>query len=56
MNMREALDLYLEEAESSKVVFPPPVRAAKSRNVVPIEVDREWHSRFSCGSLDFARE
>jgi DNA-binding XRE family transcriptional regulator len=38
-NMREALNLYLEEPESSKVVFPPPARITKSRTVVPVEVD-----------------
>lgn len=38
-NMREALHLYLEEPESSKVVFPPPASTPKTRNVVPVEVD-----------------
>ncbi len=38
-NMREALNLYLEEPESSKVVFPPPARARANRNVVGVEVD-----------------
>lgn len=38
-NMREALNLYLEEPESSKVVFPPPARMPTTRNVVAVEVD-----------------
>ncbi len=38
-NMREALNLYLEEPESSKVIFPPPAREIKTRNVVAVEVD-----------------
>ena len=38
-NMQEALNLYLEEPESSKVVFPPPARTRASRNVVGVEVD-----------------
>jgi len=38
-NMREALNLYLEEPESSRVVFPPPSRTRTSRNVVAVEVD-----------------
>lgn len=38
-NMQEALNLYLEEPESSKVVFPPPARTRTNRNVVGVEVD-----------------
>ena len=40
-NMREALNLYLEEPESSRVVFPPPSRTRTNRNVVAVEVDPE---------------
>jgi predicted RNase H-like HicB family nuclease/DNA-binding XRE family transcriptional regulator len=38
-NMVQALNLYLEEPESSRVIFPPPVRTQKSQNVVAVEVD-----------------
>jgi predicted RNase H-like HicB family nuclease len=38
-NMREALNLYLEEPDSSKVIFPSPARIPKARNVVEVEVD-----------------
>jgi len=38
-NMREALNLYLEEPESSSVVFPPTSRTRTNRNVVAVEVD-----------------
>ncbi|MGA2381065.1 MAG: type II toxin-antitoxin system HicB family antitoxin [Spirochaetia bacterium] len=38
-NMQEALNLYLEEPESSKVVFPPPARMPGTRGVVAVEVD-----------------
>jgi antitoxin HicB len=38
-NMAQALNLYLEEPESSTVIFPPPARAPKGQNVVAIEVD-----------------
>lgn len=38
-NMREALNLYLEEPESSKAVFPPPSRIRTNHNVVAVEVD-----------------
>ena len=38
-NMREALNLYLEEPASSRVVFPPPSTIRKSADVVPVEVD-----------------
>ena len=38
-NLREALNLYLEEPESSKVVFPQPARMRRTRNVVAVEVD-----------------
>ena len=38
-NMREALNLYLEEPESSRVRFPQPSRTLTNRNVVAVEVD-----------------
>jgi DNA-binding phage protein len=37
--MREALNLYLREPESSKVLFPAPARVPRSRNVALVEVD-----------------
>jgi DNA-binding XRE family transcriptional regulator len=37
--MREALDLYLEEPPSSKLVFPPPRAIRESANIVAVEVD-----------------
>jgi antitoxin HicB len=38
-NMREALNLYLEEPESSTVVFPKPASELYETNVVAVEVD-----------------
>lgn len=38
-NMREALNLYLEEPASSKVVFPSPAAVWGGADVVPVEVD-----------------
>ena len=38
-NMREALNLYLEEPESSTVVFPAPASELSGKNVVAVEVD-----------------
>jgi predicted RNase H-like HicB family nuclease/DNA-binding XRE family transcriptional regulator len=38
-NMREALNRYLEEPASSRVVFPPPAAIRHSVNVVTVEVD-----------------
>ena len=40
-NMREALNLYLDEPESSTVLFPPPSRRKLRKNVEPVEVDPE---------------
>ncbi len=37
-NMREALDLYLREPETSTAVFPPPLSRSGS-NIVPVEVE-----------------
>ena len=38
-NMHEALNLYLEEPETSKVIFPAPTRTPKARNIVAVEVE-----------------
>ncbi len=38
-NMREALNLYLEEPQSSTVIFPPPSEKPHGGDVVPVEVD-----------------
>lgn len=38
-NMREALNLYLDEPSTSKLLFPPPARVLGGRNVVGVEVD-----------------
>ena len=38
-NMKEALDLYLEEPDTSTVVFPQPLAKAADRKLVPVEVD-----------------
>ena len=38
-NMYEALNLYLEEPESSTVLFPAPISEPSGANVVAIEVD-----------------
>ena len=38
-NMREALNLYLEEPASSSVVFPPPQPELSGPGVVPVEVE-----------------
>jgi len=38
-NMHEALNLYLEEPESSTVVFPEPASELYGANVVAVEVD-----------------
>ena len=38
-NMAEALNLYLDEPASSKVVFPEPVRPPKSPHVVSVKVE-----------------
>ena len=38
-NMQEALNLYLEEPESSKTIFPSPLDRPSGRGVVSVEVD-----------------
>ena len=38
-NMYEALNLYLEEPESSTVLFPAPISEPSGANVVAVEVD-----------------
>jgi DNA-binding XRE family transcriptional regulator len=37
--MKEALNLYLEEPESSSAVFPPPLPDQARSDVVPVEVE-----------------
>ncbi len=37
--MKEALNLYLAEPETSTLIFPPPLANAAGRNIVPVEVD-----------------
>ena len=38
VNMKEALDLYLSEPETSSVVFPEPRKNMKAKNVVEVQV------------------
>lgn len=38
-NLKEALDLYLDEPEDSKIVFPLPHKSAREHNCMAIEVD-----------------
>jgi antitoxin HicB len=38
-NMKEALHLYLEEPETSTIVFPPPLAKVTGRKLAPVEVD-----------------
>ncbi len=38
-NLKEALDLFLDEPEESRLAFPPPRLRFKGRNIVAIEVD-----------------
>jgi antitoxin HicB len=38
-NLKEALDLYLDEPEDSTVAFPLPGRRVKGKDIVEIEVD-----------------
>jgi len=38
-NMKEALNLYLDEPEGSKVSFPPPKKVVKGRNIIEIPVN-----------------
>lgn len=37
-NMKESLDSYLSEAESSSVIFPEPRKNLKSKNIVEMQV------------------
>lgn len=38
-NLKEALDLYLDEPEESQVIVPHPQRHVQGRNIVEVEVD-----------------
>lgn len=38
-NLKEALDLYLDEPEDSKLVVPPPKKNIRGRNILAIDVD-----------------
>ena len=38
-NMREALDLHLDEPSNSKRAFAPPRKSVKGRNIVAVSVD-----------------
>lgn len=38
-NMHEALNLYLDEPEDSRVLFPLPRKRVFGKNIVPVEVD-----------------
>jgi len=38
-NMREALNLYLQEPETSAAIFPPPLSRRSGSPMVPIEVE-----------------
>ncbi len=38
-NLKESLDLYLDEPEESQIAFPQPNRRLKARNIVAVEVD-----------------
>ena len=40
-NLKEALDLYLDEPEKSQVIFPMPKGHVKGRNLEVIEVDHQ---------------
>ncbi len=37
--MQEALNLYLEEPDNSKTIFPPPLARPSGRGVAAVEVD-----------------
>lgn len=37
-NMKESLDLYLSEPESSSVIFPEPRKNLKSKNIIEVQV------------------
>lgn len=39
MNLKESLDLYLDEPDDSDVVFPLPKRRVAGRNIIAITVD-----------------
>ena len=38
-NMKEAVNLYLEEPVTSAIIFPSPLANAAGRNIVPVEAD-----------------
>jgi antitoxin HicB len=38
-NMKDALNLYLEEPESSTAIFPPPLSKQDGPGIVPVEVE-----------------
>jgi antitoxin HicB len=38
-NLKEALELYLSEPESSGIVFPEPLKNKKAKNIIQIKVD-----------------
>jgi predicted RNase H-like HicB family nuclease/DNA-binding XRE family transcriptional regulator len=38
-NMKTALNLYLDEPEGSKAVFPPPLSKSPRPDIVPVEVE-----------------
>ena len=37
-NMKEALDLYLSEPESSTLIFPEPRKGLKAKNIIEVQV------------------
>ncbi|MFY7992558.1 MAG: type II toxin-antitoxin system HicB family antitoxin [Bacteriovoracaceae bacterium] len=37
-NMKEALNVFLDEPDHSKIIFPLPKAGLKGRNIVPVEV------------------
>lgn len=40
-NLKEALDLYLAEPETSRVIFPMPKKGVKGKNILEIDVDQQ---------------
>lgn len=40
-NLKEALDLYLDEPEDSKMIIPPPRKGMQGRNIVSVKVDSQ---------------
>lgn len=38
-NLKEALDLYLDEPEDSRVIFPMPKKTVRGKSVIDVEVD-----------------